>query len=99
MDAGAELSRIRSIKLPTRLKSSGSATFSLVISPGKIEEVRHVSGDSSLKSVISAIKSAKPTEEFPAGSTAKLVRRGLLFCGPYSCNLVMLLPNTVNSVQ
>ena len=60
-----ELSRSRTHKLSSAAHSSGSATFSVVFSPGKIDDVKFVSGDQKLKPMASEIASSKVRADFP----------------------------------
>ena len=87
-----ELSRMRQVKVTGAHHSSGSGTFSLVFSPGKVEEVKQLDGDSSLATLSEQIKAAKFNVEFPDTRAAKLVRHGLMSCGGMGCDLVLLPP-------
>lgn len=87
-----ELSRVRSTKLATKSRPSGSATYALAFSPGKVDEVSYISGDSSLKAIGQQLSSTKFHIEFPDQEPVKLVRRGILTCGSMGCDFVLLLP-------
>ncbi len=89
---GEELSRVRETKVSSRSRRSGSATYAVAFSPGKVDEVSYISGDSSLKSVADVLGSTKFHIEFPGPDPVKLVRRGILMCGTTGCDFVMLLP-------
>ena len=95
--AGEELSRMRTVKVETGAKESASAVFSIVFSPGKVDEVRFVSGARSLESMATRIATTKFNVEFPGESPAKLVRGGILRCGSTGCDFVMLLPNSAHA--
>ena len=92
MSPQEELSRVRSTKLAAKSRLSGSATYALAFSPGKVDEVSYISGDSSLKSLGEQLSSAKFQVEFPDQEPVKLVRRGILTCGSMGCDFVLLLP-------
>lgn len=92
MSPREELSRVRSTKLAAKSQLSGSATYALAFSPGKVDEVSYISGDSSLKSVGDRLNGAKFHVEFPDQDPVKLVRRGILTCGRMGCDFVFLLP-------
>ena len=92
MSPQEELSRVRSTKLTGKAHVSGSATYALAFSPGKVDEVSYISGDSSLKSIADRLSSAKFHVEFPGQDPVKLVRRGILSCGSMGCDFVLLLP-------
>jgi hypothetical protein len=83
---------VRETKLSSTSRLSGSATYAVAFSPGKVDEVSYVSGDSSLKSVADRLSSTKFHIEFPGQDPVKLVRRGILMCGATGCDFVMLLP-------
>ena len=87
---GEELSRVRETKLSSSSHLSGSATYALAFSPGKVGEVTYISGDASLKSVADGLSHASFHVEFPAQDPVKLVRRGILMCGTTGCDFVLL---------
>jgi hypothetical protein len=95
-----ELSRMRETKLGKQPNLSGSAEFSIVFSPGKVESVRYVSGPESFKALTDMLASASYQVEFPAGSTARLVRRVVVSCFPASgCSAVLLPVSTTRIGQ
>ena len=89
-----ELSRARLTKISTTPATAGSATFSIVFSPGKIEDVKFISGDEKLKPMTTQIAKSKLRAEFPDSTPARLTRRGLLVCGQSGCDFTLLLPDT-----
>ncbi len=89
---GEELSRVRETRLRSTSRLSGTATYALAFSPGKVGEVTYISGDNSLKSVATQLAGAKFHVEFPGSNPVKLVRRGILMCGTTGCDFVMYLP-------
>ncbi len=89
-----ELSRARTTHIAAQSPAKASATFSIVFSPGKIEDVKFIIGDEKLKPMTTQIASSKLRAEFPDSTPARLTRRGLLLCGQAGCDLTLLLPDT-----
>lgn len=92
LSPGEELSHMRATKLGKILEKSGSAEFSIVFAPGKVESARFVSGEESLESLTDQMKAAHYLVEFPTGSKAKILRRAELSCTPSAGCIVVLLP-------
>ena len=91
---GEELSRMRTAKLPSSAKESGSATFTIVFSPVKPNDVKFVSGDESLKAMIGPLGGAKYKVEFPDLGPFQIFRRGMVVCASVTgCDVVLLLPD------
>ena len=90
-----QLSRMRTIKVSTAgaAHEFGTATFSIVFSPGKVENVTYVSGAEGLKSMASRMSTAKFNVEFPDAGPVRMTRRGILSCGSLGCDFVLLLPD------
>src|SRR5664280_2940587 len=88
-----ELSRMRMVKITTMSRPSAHGTVSIVFSPGKVEGVTLVDGDATLKSLFERIQAAKFNVEFPDQKPTRLVRRGILSCGSFGCDLALLLPD------
>jgi tetratricopeptide (TPR) repeat protein len=96
---GEELSRMRTVTLSSAPHDQANATFTIVFSPGKVDDVKYVSGSESLKAMSTQIPSAKFKVEFPDAGPARLFRRGMLVCGKVTgCSVVLLLPNDVYQV-
>jgi len=95
-DANEELTELRTVALP-KLWKDGSADFFVLISADKVEDVQFISGDEHLKDAASELLKAKFPGEIPKGSTAKMVRRGIVYCSttPNKCQFTMLLPQSV----
>jgi tetratricopeptide (TPR) repeat protein len=92
-----ELSRMRKTRIVSPTAPSGSAEFSIVFSPAKVEAVRYVSGDSAIKSMAQKLATAKYGMVFPAGSAAIVVRRATIVCSRSSgCDVVLHLPESTN---
>ena len=91
---GEELSRMRTAKLTSSARESGSATFTLVFSPAKPNDVKFVSGDESLKAMIGPLGGAKYKVEFPDLGPFQIFRRGMVVCANVTgCDVVLLLPD------
>ena len=88
---------MRTVKVETGAKEAASAIFSVAFSPGKVEEVKFVSGARSLESIASQLAIRKFNVEFPDESPTKLIRRGMLKCGSTGCDFAMLLPDSVHT--
>ena len=90
---GEELSRARTTKITPTAHENGSANLSIVFSPGKIEDVKFLSGNEKLKSMVGSILASKLRAEFPGTDAVRLTRRGIMFCNIVSCEITLLLPN------
>ena len=91
-----ELSHLRTVAIPATGTKSGSADFFILFSPKQVEDVQFLHGDESLKTFAPALKTAGYDVPFPAGSGAKIVRRGILYCSEAlkDCQFTLLLPDT-----
>jgi tetratricopeptide (TPR) repeat protein/transglutaminase-like putative cysteine protease len=89
-----KLSHLRTVAIPAATKRSGSADFFILFSAKQVEEVQFLHGDESLKAFEPALRAAKYDVPFPAGSGAKVVRRGILYCSEVlkDCQFTLLLP-------
>ena len=90
---GEELSRMREVKITSARHASASGTFDIFFSPGKIDEVKQVDGDPSLKSFFEQIKTLKFNLEFPDSTPAKVTRRAIVSCGSQGCDLALVPVN------
>lgn len=87
--------------------ATGNADFVILISASakdakagaKAERVKFVNGSESLKAAGGQIEAVNFGEMIPAGSAAKLVRRGKLMCTAGECKLVVELPQDVKSLD
>jgi tetratricopeptide (TPR) repeat protein len=95
--AGEKLGKLRTYSVPKGAGVEGSADFFVLLSPGKVEDVKFIHGDQPLRAAGDSIKKVDFTGQFPKDSTGKLVRRGILFCSPASttCQFTLLLPQSV----
>jgi len=94
-DANQELAKMRTISLPKT--ANGTADFFLLLSGDKVEDVQFVSGDEALKGATSELAKTKFPGQIPKGSSAKIVRRGMLYCSDAAtqCQFTLLLPQSV----
>jgi TonB family protein len=102
VSAAEELGHLRTIKVPTLPKQTGSAEFFVVVSKQGIEDVQLIAGSEALKDSARAIQAAKYEFPFPDAGAEKIVRRGILSCSIYttpSCQFTMLLPSTTTMAQ
>lgn len=100
--ATSELSMMRAIRLPRVTKGKASAEFFLLFVPGgKVEEVRFISGDEALAGAVAALKAARFDVPFPSGSSARIIRRGILACSSSGtgCDFVLFTPDIVRTVE
>jgi tetratricopeptide (TPR) repeat protein len=90
-----DLIKLRSVKVPKRDNQSGSAEFYVLLTPAGVEDVRFISGKDALRSEADNIRKAQFNSPFPAGSQAKLIRRGILDCSAVEkdCDFVLIEPN------
>ena len=99
--SGDELSQMRTIKLKRLTTDTATAEFFLLFTPGpKVEEVTFISGSEKLRSATDAVADANFHVQFPAQSSARLVRRAIVMCSPVSgCEAVLYTPGSVHSVN
>lgn len=95
------LSQMRLVRLPRFVPGHGSCEFFLLFGPGpKVESVRFISGTENLKVAGKVLTSAKFPVEFPADSSARLLRRAMVVCEPVTgCQALLLPPDGVHSVK
>jgi tetratricopeptide (TPR) repeat protein len=95
-----ELSKQRTYSLGKLLNKSASADFLLVLSPGKVEAVKFISGSDELKTYGTKLNSLNFGEVFPDDTPTKIVRRGSLSCAATGdCVFVLMQPETITSVN
>jgi tetratricopeptide (TPR) repeat protein len=80
---------------------AGKADFLVVFTPAnKVEAVKYISGDDSLKGAATQIASTSFGEMFPDTTPTKLVRRGTLECqASGDCTFRLMEPEDVTSVN
>ncbi len=95
-----ELFALRQIKMPHFTTATGSSEIFLLVSSDKIQDVYFVSGSQKIKPTKTIFSPASFKTQFPDGSAAYVLRRGLLSCFQLSgCSLVLYTPDTVHSVN
>ena len=95
---GEELSRMRTVKLPTITSKTASGEFFVLLSPGgKVDDTKFISGSESLRNAGPRFAAMKFPVEFPG--PARIVRRGILTCGVAGCEFTLLLPDSVHSIN
>ncbi len=60
---------------------SGTADFFLLVSPGKVEDVKFINGEESLRTFTDMLKSLNVPMQFPPSSKVHVVRRVRVTCG------------------
>jgi tetratricopeptide (TPR) repeat protein len=63
------------------MAQTGTADFFLLVSPGKVEQVKFVRGEESLRTFTDTLKSVAVPVKFPPSSQVHVVRRVRLTCG------------------
>ena len=99
-----ELSRLRTttVQIAKPLAHQATAEFFISFLPGpQVDDVKFISGDEQLLTAVPAIAAAKYDIVFPSPEATKIVRRGVLACPEKGspCEFVLLLPDTVHSVN
>jgi len=94
-----ELSRARLYPIHASNPPHGSATFAVIFSPGKIEEVKFVKGDAALQSLGGAIKDSSMRADFPNSDPVHLMRYGIADCHSTSCSITLLPTDTVQATE
>jgi len=97
---GEELSRMRTVKLPTITSKAVSGEFFVLLSPGgKVDDAKFIGGSESLRNAGPRFAAMKFPVEFPGPGPARIVRRGILMCGVAGCEFTLLLPDSVQSLN
>jgi hypothetical protein len=90
---GDELAALRTYTIPSPLEGQyASADFLLLLGDNHAEDVRWLKGDEELKKATPGLLAATYRAPLPAGSKAKILRRGIVACttGSKTCLLVLL---------
>ncbi len=99
------LQELRSIDMGKLTKEDGHADFFVLFSPSAsgvtVDSVKFVSGDEKLRPFADALRKMDYKLALPAGTQAKILRRGVLSCSAAAgnCKFVMLLTDDVRSVD
>lgn len=100
-----DLQAMRTIKLGKFSGVSGAADFFIVLGSSangaRVNAAKFISGDEKLKTLTSALETAKIDFTFPDDVPTKILRRGVLSCSKATgeCEFVMMLPEDVHSVD
>jgi tetratricopeptide (TPR) repeat protein len=98
--ARSALQKERSLDLHKADK--GTAEFFLLMSPGKLEQVKFIKGDDNLKSFVDVLQQSNVSMKFPPNTQAQVVRRAVLHCGanvPGPCTLELAPSSDVRSLE
>jgi tetratricopeptide (TPR) repeat protein len=98
--ARPELQKLRTVSLGESGK--GTAEFFLLISPGKVEQVKFIKGDEELKSFTDTLMKSDLKMKFPPDSQVQVVRRAIVHCGstsPGPCTLQLIPSSETRSLD
>jgi len=84
------LGQLRTIRLPLKLAKGGNGTFLFVLSREGIESITFQKGDERLKALTEKISKNAIRTEFPDDGPERIVRQGILSCGPSDSILTLL---------
>ena len=88
---------MRSLKVSTTASASSHGLFSMVLSPGKMDSVKFISGEEGLQTMLDHLSVAKIPVEFPDAGPVSMTRHGVLSCSKgLGCDLVLLLPDSTS---
>ena len=88
--------------VPLKQSDKGTAEFYLLISSGKVEQVKFIKGDDNLKSFADLLQKTDVGMKFPLQSQAHVVRRAVVRCGttaPAPCTLQLVPSSQVRSLE
>jgi len=95
-----ELFRVRTFKLPRITTESGTADFFVLLAPGpKTVDVKFISGSAALRDARDVVAAVPLGADFPDDGPVTLVRRVIVSCSRAGCELILLPPDTVHSVN
>ena len=92
----------REVTVPLDKSDKGSAEFYLLISPGKVEQVKFIKGDDNLKAFTDVLQKMETPMKFPPNSHARVVRRAIIHCGttsPAPCTLELVPSTQVRTLE
>lgn len=90
---GQELGELRTIKIPSLPKQTGSGEYFVLLSKTGIKSVQPINVPEPLKNAAAKIQQTKYRFPFPDDGPEKIVRRGILSCSLYtnpSCQLTLV---------
>ena len=88
--------------VPLNQTNKGTAEFYLLISPGKVEQVKFIKGDDNLKAMADVLQKSDVGMRFPPNTQAHVVRRVAVHCGtsaPAPCTLELIPSSEVRSLE
>src|SRR5258708_7649730 len=95
-----DLNRMRTFKLPRIVSGTATAEVFVLLGPGRKVEAKFISGSNSLKNIQSSLQSVNFNLEFPDDRPTRVLRRGIVGCYQYTgCSFVLMMPDTVSSIQ
>ncbi len=98
--ARGEMQKDRTVTL--KKTDKGTAEFYLLLSPGKVEQVKYIKGDDNLKPLTDLLMKTDVGMKFPPGTQAHVVRRAIVRCGttaPAPCTVELLPSSMVRSLD
>lgn len=98
--ARPDLARDRTVSL--NKSDKGTAEFYLLVSPGKVEQVKFIKGDDNLKSMADVLQKTDVGMKFPPNTQAHVVRRAVVQCGttaPAPCTLELVPSSQVRTLE
>jgi tetratricopeptide (TPR) repeat protein len=93
---------VRDRTVPLNKSDKGTAEFYLLVSPGKVEQVKFIKGDDSLKNMADVLQQADVGMKFAPNAQAHVVRRAIVHCGttaPAPCTLELIPSSQVRSLE
>lgn len=98
--ARGELIAMRTLELANAARLDAQADFLILLSTGKSQDVKFVSGDKKLRAAADILRSANYGLDFPDAAAARVLRRGRLSCtAAGECALVLDVPENVTSIE
>jgi len=103
--AKPELTARRTFSIGKGPSENSQADFLLLLSPGtrdpKVEAVKFVSGNQSLRPLAERLRAVDFGPMFPNAAPTKIVRRGTLACSAYTsnCTFTLILPENLHTVN
>ena len=89
----------RTFTVRTASKAKGAAEIAILTdAAGKAVGVHFIEGSEELRSVADSVKGMTLAPQLP-DATARIIRRGVLSCGPVGCSLILVLSGDAQPVQ
>jgi len=101
--ARAQLTAMRTIKVPNEHDVEGVADFWILLAPGpRVVGVKFLTGDEALRPFAEDLEKVSYPEVFPEATELRLLRKGRLSCmreGGMSCRLLLTSAETVTTAE